>query len=188
MYHGSMKVIFHLFQSPHYLIASAFCRPVSDIISFSLGKHWKAQERKIGVDGDQRCYISLLPIAAIKTMTKSNLWRKELISFYSLLSIIGENWGRKLRQKPADKHWSRATEEGCLLTCSQAHTQLPLLCLQDHLPRHSTAHLPHPSIIKKMPYRLVYRLIWWRLFFSSWGFLFADYFSLCQADKANKQS
>lgn len=160
-----MEAIFHLFRSPHDLMASAFCHPVSDTISFSLGKHWKPQERKTGVDWDQRCYAILLPIVAMKTMTKSNLWREELILFYRLLSIIGEKWGRKSRQKPADRHWSRATEEGCLLTCSQAHTQLSLLCLQDLLPRHSTTHLPHPSIIKKMPYRLVYRPIWWKLFF-----------------------
>lgn len=40
----------------------------------------------------------------MKTVTKSDLWREELISFYSLVCITGETWGGKSRQKPADKH------------------------------------------------------------------------------------
>lgn len=100
------------------------------------------------------------PIAVIKTITKSNLWREGYILPYSLHSVM------KTLKAGTEAEWRNSAY------CLSSYGKLILLSYTTkeflYVPRIGTTHIRLPlsyqSFIKRMSQRLTYRSHWWRHF------------------------
>lgn len=93
---------------------------------------------------------------------------------------------REIREGTQGRDWNRGHGGGPLtglLSMAQSWlSSTPRITCSGMAPLVVGWTLTRLSLIKKMPYILLYRLSWWR-YFLSWGSLFPAYPSLCQVNK-----
>lgn len=139
-----------------------------------LQSHWST------VIPEQHFCISLVSIATIKTIIKSNLGKRGLIWL-----THPEKWSsRKGLTRTQGRNWNRNHQVTLLLqTCFSWLARPALLYYPwplDHRWNYSQSagYTPPPLLIKQMAQSLAYRPVWWRHFLS-WGSFFSDNSSLC---------
>lgn len=123
-------------------------------------------------------FLSLLSVAVVKTITKSNL--DGMGGLLSSLHNLNHNSFREAKVGAQAKNLKVGTkaetiEECCLLACSSWHDQFASLYIQDCLHRECRLGILHLSSIKKMPHNLTEA-------FSQLRFLFPGNSSLFQIE------
>lgn len=93
---------------------------------------------------------------------------------------------REIRERTQGRDWNRGHGgrplTGLLSMAQSWLSSTPRITCSGMAPPVVGWTLTHRSLIKKMPYMLLYRLSWWR-YFLSWDSLFPAYLSLCQVNK-----